>query len=339
VLEARIAVPYAYAELGAFGQALERYTEAIAAFDRESASLDESIAAIRAGKLVDGLIERNPGDEMGWFWNIRELPEMPHAGHLAHVLAQHEFQEAFKNFRDLRFLSNNLQSWADNLAVFGDMLGNRRQAYADRLPKILAAQKESLSGLASLQKRRDALAKELAEAQANSDAAAFADAKQRDLRARLDNVDAILENAGSDPELAAARERARLASGALTWQLAQDYPARLWEAQKALGIADAELDEAGRRQAALEQAQRDEPVRFEKFAQRIAALHPRIQALIPRVAALSREQQGQVQDLAIAELTRQKERLAVYATQARFAVAQLYDRATLSKKADDAPQQ
>jgi hypothetical protein len=46
-----------------------------------------------------------------------------------------------------------------------------------------------------------------------------------------------------------------------------------------------------------------------------------------------------VQDLAVAELTRQKERLAVYATQARFAVAQLYDRATLSRNADDPPQQ
>ena len=31
-----------------------------------------------------------------------ELPEMPHAGHLAQVLAQHEFQEAFKNYRDLQ---------------------------------------------------------------------------------------------------------------------------------------------------------------------------------------------------------------------------------------------
>ncbi|WP_280156122.1 tetratricopeptide repeat protein [Piscinibacter sp. XHJ-5] len=339
VLEARIAVPYAYAELGAVGQALTRYTEAITAFERESTSLDESIAAIRAGKLVDGLIERNPGDEMGWFWNIRELPEMPHAGHLAQVLAQHEFQEAFKNFRDLRFLSRNLQGWAENLVVFDDMLANRRQAYAERLPKILAAQKESRSGLASLQQRRDALARELAGAQAQNDAAAFADAKQHDLLRRLDAVEAALKGAGDGPELAAARERARLAAGALTWQLAQDYPARLWEAQKGLAHTDAQLEQARRHEAALAQAQRDEPARFEAFAQRIAALHPRIQALIPRVAALSREQQGQVQDLAVAELTRQKERLAVYATQARFAVAQLVDRATLSRKADDSPPQ
>ena len=58
--------------------------------------------------------------------------------------------------------------------------------------------------------------------------------------------------------------------------------------------------------------------------------------MIPRVAALTLEQQGQVQELAVAELSRQKERLVAYTTQARFAVAQLYDRAALARNPDDA---
>ena len=45
VLEAQIAVPYAYAELGAYGQSLESYEGAIAAFERENADLEESIKA------------------------------------------------------------------------------------------------------------------------------------------------------------------------------------------------------------------------------------------------------------------------------------------------------
>ena len=45
------------------------------------------------------------------------------------------------------------------------------------------------------------------------------------------------------------------------------------------------------------------------------------------MVALGAEQQQAVQDIAVAELTRQKERLAGYTLQARFAVAQLYDRA------------
>ena len=65
VLEARIAVPYALAELGAYGQSLDRYTEAIGAFDQEGRNLDESVTAIRAGKLLTGLLERNPGGRDG----------------------------------------------------------------------------------------------------------------------------------------------------------------------------------------------------------------------------------------------------------------------------------
>jgi tetratricopeptide (TPR) repeat protein len=300
VLEARIAVAYAYAEIGAYGQSLERYQDAIGAFDREHVALDESIGAIRKGKLLDGLLEKNPGEEMGWFWNIQELPEMPHASHLNQVLAQHEFQEAFKNWRDLRFLTKNLQGWADTLSVYNDMLGNRRQAYADKLPKV----------------RDDAGKLNIAEA--------------------IKRRDALLARAGSDPEIAASADRVRRVAGALTWQLAQEFPDRLWQAKKALRTINMELEMAQARDAALVQAQRDEPARHEAFAKRIAALEGTIRALIPKVAALTNEQQGQVQELAVAELTRQKERLAAYTTQARFAVAQLYDRAALARKPDEA---
>jgi hypothetical protein len=55
------------------------------------------------------------------------------------------------------------------------------------------------------------------------------------------------------------------------------------------------------------------------------------------VTALTGEQRAQLEELAVAELTRQKERLQEYGTQARFAVAQLVDRATLTKSDDHAP--
>jgi hypothetical protein len=334
VLEARIAVAYAYAELGAYGQSLERYQDALNAFDRENVALDESIGAIRAGKLLDGLLEKNPGEEMGWFWNIQELPQMPHSSHLNQVLAQHEFQEAFKNWRDLRFLTKNLQGWADTLGIYNDMLANRRQAYADKLPKV--RDQASHLGIDALLKRRDELAAELDKVQAEADHAALADQARLEQLARMDNIRAILQRAGADPELAEAGERARRVAGALTWQLAQEFPDRLWVAKKALRTINTELELAQARDAALAQAQRDEPARHEAFAKRITALEGDIRTLIPKVAALTLEQQGQVQELAVAELARQKERLAAYTTQARFAVAQLYDRAALVRNPEDA---
>ena len=57
--------------------------------------------------------------------------------------------------------------------------------------------------------------------------------------------------------------------------------------------------------------------------------------MIPRVAALSQAQQVALQDIAVAALRQQQDRLADYAAQAQFAVAQLYDHGTL-RRADRA---
>ena len=325
-LESQIAVPYAYAELGAYGQSLSRYNEAIGAFERENAALDESIAAIRSGRVVDALIERNPGDgEMGWFFALRDLPQLPHPDHLSQVLAQHEFQEAFKNYRDLRFLSKNLAEWKDKLGVFDDMLATRRKAYAERLPAV--RERASEIGLEALTKRRDRVAADIDAGESAADGVVFANAREHALLERLAGVMEALKLPGDEAELARLKDRARLAGGALTWQLAQAWPGRAWEAKKELVTIDEQFAQARQRDAALAEAQREEPARIERFAGRIAAIDPLLQTLMPKVAALGRQQQGVVQDIAVAELVQQKERLATYATQARFAVAQLYDRA------------
>ena len=338
-LEAQIAVPFAYAELGAYGQSLEHYNDAISAFDRENRSLDESVRALRTGKWVDALIDRNPGDEMGWFWRIGDLPQLPHERHLSQLLAEHEFQEAFKNYRDLRYLTQNLEEWRDKLVVFNDMLLTRRKAFADRLPLVRARAGEL--GIETAEKKRDKIAAQITAGVDEGDGKVFADEKEVELLARLDSVNQALTKAEAAPEagvdLPALRNRARLVGGALSWQLSQQFSYRSYQAGKDLAEIDGGLTDAKRRDAELAQAQRDEPARFERFAVRIAAVLPLLQAMIPRVAVLSNEQRIVVQDIAVAELLRQKERLAEYTTQARFSVAELYDRANLKKDAEHAP--
>jgi hypothetical protein len=333
VLEAKIAVPYAYAELGAIGQALDRYNDAVALYEREKKRLDESIAAIRGGALVGALLARNQASGMSGFGAIGSLgdvPAMPHAGHLSTLFAGHDFQEAFKNLRDLHFLDRNLADWAARLAVFDDMLANRRQAYAERLPKVL--QRAGELSLPALQQRRDTLAAELARAEGERDAAAFANPREQALLQRLQGVQqALAADKDADAELV---ERARRVAGALTWELSHELPDRLWQGQKALRGADAALTEAKLREAALARAQQEEPARFERFAVRIAELATKVNGLAPVVASLGREQQRALQEMAVAELERQKERLDVYAAQARLAIAQLHDRAQVAGRSD-----
>jgi chromosome segregation ATPase len=99
---------------------------------------------------------------------------------------------------------------------------------------------------------------------------------------------------------------------------------------------DQQLAQAREREGRLVAAQRDEPAKFDAFAKRIAELDARLAALTPRVTALAAEQQQQVQAIAIAELQGQQQRLAEYRTQARFALAQLVDRALTAQTGDAA---
>lgn len=327
VLESKIAVPFAYAELGALNRAMEGYVGAIDLFEAEQKRLDESIAAIRSGALVGALLERNPGAEMGAFGSIADVPAMPHASHFTQILAGHEFQESFKNLRDLQFLVRNLNGWLDKLGTFDDMLANRRQAFAERLPKIRS--QASDVQLPAMAKQRDALAAELQQAEQAGDGRAFPDERQRALMERLAGVKAVIA-ANPDPEVA---ERVRRIEGALTWELAREYPARLWTAQKALKDAEDGLLAARQHEAALARAQAEEPKRFEAFAQRIAELRARLQATLPGVQALGRDQQAALQEMAITALQAQKDRLDTYAAQARLAVAQLQDRGPVAQRA------
>ena len=340
VLEARIAVPYALAEMGAEGQALSRYEEAASFYGSERARLAETIKAVRDGKLVEGLFELNPlqkGQGMGWFASVGQLPQMPHARHLAPLLSGHAFQEAFKNLRDLRFVDGNLRDWLASLSVFNDMLDQRRAAFTERLPKVRA--RPEGSGIAALSARRDAIAAELARVEAEADTEALAPAAERkalatvaQARETIAKAQAAVPDAATTDDLSQAAERLRRISGALTWRLAQEHSARLWDAKKAQRATDAALAEAGERDAALERAQREEPQRFDAFAARIGLLSQRLAALQPRVVALGSEQQAALQDIAVAELQRQQERLDSYETQAQLAIAQLLDRAQIAQR-------
>ncbi len=328
VLEAQLAVPHAFGELGALGQSLRLYEDALAVYAKESGRLDESVASIRAGHLIDGLLAADRGGEMGWFRRIDRLPEMPHAAHLAPVLAEHEFQEGFKNLLDLLFLERNLRRWKDNLEALRDLLENRRHAFAERLPVVRARQ--ATLDVEGLGVRAGAIANELARIEAQGHASALADARERELAVRLARVQAAAERVGDGAEAAELRERLRRITGALAWQQAEQFPARLWQAKKAMREIDAQLPQARSRADALAQAQLGEPANFDRFAARIGALDRQIDQLLPKTTELARAQQDQVQQLAAAVLLRQKERLAQYASQARFAIARLYDQAHLA---------
>lgn len=326
VQESLLAVPYALGRAGAYQQSLQHYENAIEVYTKEMARIDDSIAAIRSGRMISGILQQDTENEMGWFWRMHEIPDAPESRYLVHLMASHDFQEVLKNYRDLRFLTLNLDAWAGNMGVYGDMLTTRRLAYAQRLPKVL--QDERSRNFAELPARRDRLAAELARIENDNDVMALANDKERQLLARLDRAEEILRRLAGREDVSEARDRQRLLRGLLFSDVASDYSPRLWQARKALKELDLNLGETGARRTALMRAQAEAPKAFEDFAARISQLRTRISQLQDRVRSMASTHARFLEELAVAELAAQKERLTVYLTQARFAVAQMYDEAS-----------
>jgi len=86
--------------------------------------------------------------------------------------------------------------------------------------------------------------------------------------------------------------------------------------------------EARRRWVLVERAREDYPARTEQFAQRVGDLQPRIGGLNTRLAQAADAQNRYLANIAVRELEAQKQRLASYSLQARFALASIYDRAS-----------
>ena len=326
VQESLLAVPYALGRLGAYRQSLQQYESAIAVYTNEVARIDSSMTAIRSGKMVEAILQHDSANEMGWFWRMRAVPDAPESRYLIQLMAGHDFQEALKNYRDLRFLARNLDYWTNNIGIYGDMLATRRLAYAQRLPKVL--QDERSRNFAELPARRDRYAAELARIESADDVMALANDKERQSLARLDRVEATLKRLAGREDVSPAQDKYRLLHGLLFWDVASDYKPRLWQAKKDLKALDWNLAETRTRREALLRAQVEAPQSFEDFGARIVQLRGRITQLQSRVQAMSSAHGHYLEELAIAELAAQKERLAAYLTQARFAVAQMYDEAS-----------
>lgn len=326
VQESWLAVPFGLGHVGAYQQSLEHYEGAIAVFTNEMTRIDDSIAAIRSGRMVDEILQHDAANEMGWFWRMREIPDAPESRYLLHLMASHDFQEALKNYRDLRFLMRNLDYWANNFGIYRDMLDTRRLAYEKKLPQVL--QDERSRNFGKLPAVRDRYAAELARIEADDDVMALANEKEGQLLAQLNKAEQNLKRLTGQQGVAEAREKLRLLRGLLTWDVAYDFKPRLWQAKVDLSELDRELAATRVRQEALQHAQADAPKSFEGYGARIVQLRGRIAQLQAQTRTESAEQGHYLEGLAVAELSAQKERLAAYLIQARFAVAQMYDEAT-----------
>ena len=336
VQESFLTVPYAYNQLSATGQAAEYYNTAIESFDTELKLIDDSIEQIRNGHLLDRLLDDDKKDTLTWYWQLTTLPNAPESRYLYVLLASNEFQEGLKNYRELNFMSRNLEAWREDVSAFDDMLDTRQEAYDERVPKADAVM--AATDLEGLTQKRVDFESRINEIERSNDVAALGTPEEQRTWTRLKRIeDYLSSNTGAahpdDPDLAEMREKLRLMKGVMYWRLSSSFKARLWNERRSVKELEAELKETQKRAVLVKQARAGVPANTGAYGGRIAAIRARMDGLQRRLAEVSGQQNRYLQALAISELEGQKARIATYQIQARYELAAIYDATNNKPKA------
>jgi hypothetical protein len=327
VQEARLALPYAYSQLEVYGRSAVLYGEALESFSDELRKVDESIKSIRDGKFLEALVREEIRQNKDWVIGLRSLPESPETYYLMELSASHDFQTGLQNYLDLEDLRERLASWQHSFDAFEDMIAVRRDYYEPLLPDIDQQFRELDSRILLRQEQYRLLNQRLQDLLVAPRPDFLSTDEERLLIGQLDRLEARLGN-DSRPEAAGLRHRIDRLRGQVIWTVRIEYHDRLTEfaehlvdLQSAMDVMTEQYESFVRiRQAALHS--------FEGYDRPITRMRTRVREALDRVKLLMGRQGHALELVAIDELLERRRRLDDYRNQARYALADSYDRAT-----------
>ena len=333
VQESLLAVPYALTKMQLYGRAVKRYKQSINALNEEKRKLDMSIMAIRDGQLLRHLQENDSGTGNGWLQKLDLQTDSPALRYQLSLMASHNFQEAVKNYRDLAFLDKNLAKWTSSIAAYDDMLATRKTRYKSHLPAAIHVLQNN--PLPALQHQQAALAENLGHVESTGDIKGLANNNEKRQLQILYSVQKRLAVLPDTPETQQLQAKQKLLHGVIYWQLNNEYKERLWETRQQLVELDGLAKQTEQAINKLQQAELDTTAGFSSFEARISKQKALLNKLQKRTDKAFITQGELLQQLALNELEAQKKRIDIYIVQARFALAQTYDR-SLSNAAGEA---
>ena len=336
VQEAKLALPHAYGKLNLHGRAAVLYDEALNSFGEELVMLEASTRSVREGYFLKALVREEIHQDALWVVKLRELQETPETFYLTKLMASHDFQTALQNYLDLEDLRRKLESWQASFDAYDDLIRQRRDYYEPLLPGIDAKFRELDAQYKLRREQRNILARRLNDQLTAPRPELLATA---DERIALDRIRATEAAVARLPEAARSEHTERLERlrGVIAWQLRTEYADRLTQAHEHLEALDADLATVQDRYQAFVRARQASVHSYIGYDDGIRDLRNRVRDSLERVGQLQTQQGSLIEAVAITELTARTERLKGYQTQARYAVADSYDRASQAQGAAASP--
>ena len=326
VQEAKLALPFAYSKLRAYGRAALLYGQALDSYGQELEKVDASLRSIRAGNFLTALLREEIKQDNVWVVRLRTLPDTPETFYLTELMASNDFQTALQNYLDLGDLHRRLIAWQSGFDAFEDLIRLRRANYEPLLPQVDAKFRELDSQMRLRLEQRDHLQKRLQDILTAPRPALLATADERVALERLRKIETALKDM-SDAECAALQLRVQSLQGVLTWRLYTEYPERLTQAHKNLHALNEDVRMLQEQYTAFVRARQAAVHSYSGYDQSISRLRTRVGKALEHVDTLLARQGHVIEAVAIEELDTRRKRLEAYQIQARYAVADSYDRA------------
>ena len=207
VQESYLAVPYALRQARSAGaQAAQYYETALKSFAAESEQPQTARSrTCRRGACSATCSAAIRMPSHGWFWQLKALPDAPQSRYLYELLADNDFQEGLKNYRDLVFLQQSLSHWDGSMEAFAR---NDRYARA-RLRRARAAHRCAAGDRCAHPAARAARRRSSRGCRRSRPATMWwrsATPKEREQWARIARMQARIDDAAAEP---GARQRGR----------------------------------------------------------------------------------------------------------------------------------
>jgi len=336
VQEAKLALPFAYSKLRVYGRAALLYGQALDSYGQELEKVDASLRSIRAGNFLTALLREEIKQDNVWVVRLRTLPDTPETFYLTELMASNDFQTALQNYLDLEDLHRRLITWQGGFDAFEDLIRLRRANYEPLLPQVDAKFRELDSQMRLRLEQRDHLQKRLQEILTAPRPAHLATAEERVALERLRKIETALKDM-SGAECAALQLRVQNLQGVLTWRLYTEYPERLTQAHKDLRGLNEDVRMLQEQYTAFVRARQAAVHSYSGYDQSISRLRTRVGKALEHVDTLLARQGHVIEAVAIDELDTRRKRLEAYQIQARYAVADSYDRALKEHGAGGTP--
>jgi len=327
VQEVMLAVPHAYASMKLYGRAAIGYGRALELYTNQIKRVDASIGSIKDGKFLNALIREESREDETWVITLRNLPDAPETYYLMELMASHDFQTALQNYLDLEELRTKLSTWKTSLDAFEDVIRLRGQNYEPLLPEVDAQFRELDSRMRLRLEERRHLAERLQTMLTSPRPEYLATTEERNALERI----ALMEKQIGDsdtPEAVALRERAARLRGAITFKLETEYNERLTAAHAHLKELNAPIETLTQQYDAFVRARQAATQSYIGYDPQIAKLRGRVGDAQKRVDSLMKRQGDLIESVAINQLSARRERLVAQQNEARYGVADSYDRAS-----------